>query len=287
MHSEHDLTCNLLLLHNIFSILDFRTIARAYPYRAWKTRKNVRKGRKSKVKFSQNGLYFSKNETRKKEQHGKDALRMMPFPSRDQCLSLMEQVCMQAHIQKHSFMVTEIALYLGRLLNRNGIRLNVDLLEAGALLHDIAKPRSIVTGERHAELGARMLEDWGYPEVAQIVREHVNMDPQFAGGPVTESVLVNYADKRVKHYEIVTLEERFTDLIARYARTEEHGALLNRKLSLYQVLERRIFFHLEITPVEAELMQLPLPLYHWPGGGSEDYEQQEIESCIAGRGKVR
>jgi uncharacterized protein len=185
---------------------------------------------------------------------------MEPFPSRDQCLGLMERVRMQAHIRKHSFMVTQIALYLGRLLNRNGGRLNPDLLEAGALLHDIAKPRSIVTGERHEELGARMVEEWGYPEVARIVREHVSMDREFAAGPLSESVLVNYADKRVKHYEIVTLQERFTDLMVRYARTEEHRALMNRKLSLYQELEGRIFSHLEITPVEAELMQLPLPL---------------------------
>lgn len=186
----------------------------------------------------------------------------MTIPSRYECLVLMERVRMQPHIQKHCFMVAEVALYLARFLNRNGTRLDLKLIESGALLHDIAKPRSLTTGEKHEELGAMMLAQWGYSILSPIVREHVSMDPERARGPITESVIVNYADKRVKHYEIVTLEERFNDLIARYARLEEHKALLMEKLSLYQILERRIFSRIPFQPDEAELMHLHLPLHH-------------------------
>ena len=77
-------------------------------------------------------------------------------------------------------------------------------------------------------------------------------------GPITESLIVNYADKRVKHDQIVTIQERFEDLIDRYAKTEQHRVRLREKLGEYLVLERRIFEHLAISPIEAELMNLSL-----------------------------
>ncbi len=180
----------------------------------------------------------------------------MSIPTRSQCLRLLNQTGMPPHIQEHSILVAEIALYLGRLLNQNSIRLNIELLEAGALLHDIAKARSLATGENHAELGARMVHDLGYGRLAPIVQEHVHLDSTRADGPVTESLLVNYSDKRVKHDRIVTLEERFLDLIDRYAKTEEHRARMRERLDLYFILERNIFYHLAIGPTQMELMSL-------------------------------
>lgn len=197
---------------------------------------------------------------------GKDGTGSMIIPSRYECLALMEQVRMHPHIQKHCFMVAEVALYLARFLNQTGTSLDLRLIESGALLHDIAKPRSLTTGEKHDEIGAKMLEDWGYSSLSSIVREHAGMDPDRARGPITESVLVNYADKRVRHYEIVTLEDRFLDLIERYARKEEHRTYLMEKLGLYKILERRIFSRIPFRPDETELMQLPLPLRHEAGG---------------------
>ncbi len=172
----------------------------------------------------------------------------MIIPTPRQCLVLMEQVNMPDHIRKHSFLVARISVYLGRLLNQNSLRLDLDLLEAGALLHDIAKARALSTGERHEDLGARMLEEWGYARLSPIVREHVVLDASVVNGPITESVLVNYADKRVKHDQIVSLEERFSDLIGRYATTKEHRSWLQEKYRLFLLLESKIFEHLSITP---------------------------------------
>ncbi len=165
---------------------------------------------------------------------------------------------MPCHIRIHSAMVAEIALFLGRRLDTFPGCLDLDLLEAGALLHDIGKPRSLVTGERHHELGAEMLETWGYAKVAPIVRDHVAMDESLANGPITESLLVNYADKRVKHDAIVTLEERFEDLIVRYSRTWEQASVLRDRLELYRRLEERIFGRLTVGPTAESLMRLEL-----------------------------
>jgi uncharacterized protein len=172
----------------------------------------------------------------------------MVIPTRSQCLDLIEQVTMPEHIKKHSFVVARIAVYLGRLLNQNSLRLNLELLEAGALLHDIAKARTLSTGERHEDVGARMLEEWGYALLSAIVKEHVALDISVLHGPITESLLVNYSDKRVKHDQVVPLKDRFSDLISRYAKTNEHRTWLQEKSNLYMRLEFKIFEHLTITP---------------------------------------
>jgi putative nucleotidyltransferase with HDIG domain len=195
----------------------------------------------------------------------------MKVPSRTECFSFMDEVDMPCHIRIHSAMVAEIALFLGRQLNGFVERLDFELLEAGALLHDIGKPRSLATGERHHELGADMLDAWGYSALSPIVREHISMDFDRATGPITESVLVNYADKRVKHDEIVTLEDRFDDLILRYTRTREQAAFLRERLDLYLALEGRIFDRLSIGPTAAELMRLELsddPCFLGGNGGA-------------------
>lgn len=177
----------------------------------------------------------------------------MEIPTCGQCLNLMERTRMPPHIQRHSMLVARIALCLGRLLNRNSLRLNLELIEAGALLHDIAKARSLLTGERHHVLGAGMVKEWGYSALAPIVREHVSLESEWLERPITESLVVNYADKRVKHDQIVSLKDRFDDLIERYARTAEHQIHLQQKLELFIQVERKIFDHLSITP--DELMQ--------------------------------
>jgi uncharacterized protein len=208
----------------------------------------------------------------------------MHIPSREECLCLFDEIQMPQHIRRHSLMVARIALYLGRLLNLNSIRLNLQLLEAGSLLHDIGKPQSIFSGGRHEELGAAIVENRGYPVVAPIVKEHVSMDRKRAFGPITESIMVNYADKRVKHEQVVTLEDRFYDLMDRYAKNAEHRVLLREKLDLFLELEKRIFSHLTIRPSGTELMDLSLE----SAREEREYcEQKKNNSGVIGRGEIR
>ncbi len=182
----------------------------------------------------------------------------MSIPTRSECLIIMDKVRMPDHIRKHSMMVAVVALYLGGLLNRNSSRLNLELLEAASLLHDIAKMESVESGGSHSELGARMLTDFGFLPLASIVEDHVTMDLVRVYGPINESVIVNYCDKRVKHDQMVTVKERFEDLTERYAKTEAHMRFMQEKYVLYMELERRIFEHLGISPNGEEVMNLSL-----------------------------
>jgi uncharacterized protein len=168
-------------------------------------------------------------------------------------------------------MVAAAALFLGKMLNGNGVRLNLQLLEAAALLHDIAKARSLETGENHSLLGGKILRDLGLQLLAPIVEDHATLDEAMLLGPVDESLLVNYSDKRVKHDRIVTIRERFDDLMQRYAKTENHLKYLRDKFVLYQELEERIFEHLNVTPNGREVMDLSLD-NNGSGTASEHHE---------------
>jgi uncharacterized protein len=177
-------------------------------------------------------------------------------PTPRQCLTLMREAGMPLHIQRHSRMVAAISVTVARLLNESGLTLNIEIVHAGALLHDIAKIKSLQTGGDHSKAGAEMLEELGFLQLALIVREHITLDLQRVNGPLTESLVVNYADKRVKHDEIVTIDSRFKDLMERYAMTEEQRARMVKRLKLYQRLEKKIFDRLSIDPTGPEIIGL-------------------------------
>jgi putative nucleotidyltransferase with HDIG domain len=121
---------------------------------------------------------------------------------------------MPEHIFNHSKAVGRIAMVIASHLPD---KINIGLVEAGALLHDICKTDSIHTGQDHAWLGGRLLDILGCPELASIVRQHVRLESD----ELNEAMIVNYADKRVMHEEVVSLSMRFMDLINRYGKDEE------------------------------------------------------------------
>lgn len=174
---------------------------------------------------------------------------METIPSRKACLSLMELKGMLPQIRGHSLQVCRVALCLGENLIPYFPELNMDLIEAGALLHDIAKTECLKTKGNHVTVGSELLKTMGYLSVARIVAQHVSFEnPEYYNGLIDEVVLVHYADKRVLHEEIVNLKERFDYLIKAYGRSDE---IVKRIEALYQdtlKLEKKIFFHLSFPP---------------------------------------
>lgn len=172
----------------------------------------------------------------------------MAIPTHTECLELMERLAMPAHIRRHSEVVARVALALGRRLVACGAPFDLALVEAAALLHDIGKARGLEAHVDHAELGADMLAELGYTELAPIVRDHARLESFEPGEPVTPSLLVNYADKRVMHDVVVSLAARFRDLADRYARDDAGRAFLEAVHERYRRLEAAIFEGLPIEP---------------------------------------
>jgi putative nucleotidyltransferase with HDIG domain len=157
---------------------------------------------------------------------------------------------MLPHIVRHSRLVTDVALLIAGKLNGSAQNLDLALVEAGALLHDIAKTASIQTNQDHAQTGGELLLSLGYPAVAEVVRQHICLDPGVAtSDTVTEAALVNYADKRVKHEEVVDIEERFRDVRERYA--HKFPGFEDRIQEVFletQLLEDKMFSLIDLSP---------------------------------------
>lgn len=186
----------------------------------------------------------------------------MLIPPQNECLELLNTVKMPNHIQAHSRLVCCVALVLTDGLLAAGININRKLIRASALLHDITKPRSFDTGENHATTGGEYLSGLGFPEVGEIVRQHVKLDSYFATAEPNEAEVVNYADKRVLHDRVVPLDDRMAYIRDRYARTKEHRRLLNILWDQTRVLEKRLFSYLTFHPdiIPPNLLEAALPL---------------------------
>jgi uncharacterized protein len=173
------------------------------------------------------------------------------LPSYNDCLALIAAHGMLPNIREHSFRVMQVADRLGRALVAAGFELRLPLISTGALLHDIGKTACLGTTQNHAHWGAEILAALGYPELAEVVREHVRLedgvdDPR----PLREAEVVNYADKRVLHTRVVSLAERFADLKERYGRTPEALVRIAAMAVKSQVLEEKLFAPLRRSPLD-------------------------------------
>jgi putative nucleotidyltransferase with HDIG domain len=149
-----------------------------------------------------------------------DINKKWKIPDREECLNLMDKFNMLPNIKRHSIKVCELALSIAKELNGTGANLNLDHITAASLLHDLTKTKSLKTGEDHAETASQVLNKLGYKRIAEIVRAHII--PKEAGKELTEEEIINYADKRVLHDRVVSLEERFEYLIKRYGENEKN-----------------------------------------------------------------
>jgi uncharacterized protein len=172
----------------------------------------------------------------------------MKIPNAEECFLLLQKYGVPPNVVEHSRKVRGVAMFLCRELNRQDEGLDPSLVDAASLLHDIAKVASFKTGENHSQAGANLLREQGFGEVAEIVRQHVVLDSGVDHGRITEAALVNYADKRVQHTRVVSLEERFQDLRERYGKTPEARAWLDSLERQNRLLEARIFQRIPILP---------------------------------------
>ena len=173
---------------------------------------------------------------------------MTIIPSSKKCLDLMRGMGMMEHIVTHSKRVCQVAVCIAGHLNHQSRQPDLELVIAAALLHDITKTRSFKTGENHADTGASLLESLGYPEVGDIVRQHVRLDTYSDSDSIAEVEIVNYADKRVLHDEVVSLKARKEYIFEKYGKTPENRKRLNWLWRETETLERRIFKHLPFDP---------------------------------------
>ncbi len=172
----------------------------------------------------------------------------MNIPSKKQCFKLIKNMTMMDHIIDHSIMVSNVALFLCLKLKKYSPDLDPRLATSAALLHDITKTRSFDTKENHSETGGLMLINLGYPEVGDIIRQHVILDSYQKDSPVSVQEIVNYSDKRILHDKVVSLDKRLEYIRLRYGTNKE----LKERMKILWIntinLENKIFSQLDIRP---------------------------------------
>ena len=146
----------------------------------------------------------------------------MAVPDRATADRLFHEAGLPDGIVVHSEGVARVAVAGAQMVAAAGIPVDVALVEAAALLHDIDKLDVREDGGEHGIVGARRLEALGYPELAMPVASHpitalLDQDRFPIGWP---SVLVAIADRHVAQ-EFLTVDERLDDMKRRHPKYAE------------------------------------------------------------------
>ena len=172
----------------------------------------------------------------------------MRYPTKKECYHLICEMEMMDHIVSHSILVCQVAMFLVDHLYLQDIHLNREVIRASALLHDITKTRSFKTRENHAQTGEKLLHDLDYPEVGHIIGQHVVLNEYADADPHKEAEIVNYADKRVLHDRVVSLEDRMTYVLKNYGKQSIYHERIVRLWKETEHLEKKIFAALPFSP---------------------------------------
>ena len=145
------------------------------------------------------------------------------LPSREQAIQLLCKSQCSSKVIKHCKAVAKVAVETAEACKRIGLKVNVKLVEIGALLHDIG--RSKTHSVHHAFIGVEILKAEGLPEqVISIVKRHVGggitaMEAEELGWqkgvyiPLTiEEKIVAYADKLIKKSKRVPIDVTISEL---------------------------------------------------------------------------
>ncbi|MCW3995438.1 MAG: HDIG domain-containing protein [Candidatus Bathyarchaeota archaeon] len=139
------------------------------------------------------------------------------LPNREQAIQLLRKANCPVQVVHHCLAVTDLALQIAIKLQRRGHKVNLRLVETGALLHDIGRAKTNTVD--HAIAGGELAQSLGLPQpVVQIIKSHVGAGitqkeaaelgwPQDSYVPASlEEKIVSYADKRIEQQKIIPIE---------------------------------------------------------------------------------
>lgn len=162
-----------------------------------------------------------------REDHGHLTVRDMgvqPYHhlSDELCEQLLKAANTPEHVVRHCRAVAEKATRMANTLMQSGIDINLENLRAAALLHDIAR-----TEKEHPAVGAAWMKALGYPEVANLIASHHDLDVE-QEPEITEATVLYLADKLIQEDREVSLERRFAASAKRAVSHEAEEAHLRR-----------------------------------------------------------
>ncbi len=139
----------------------------------------------------------------------------MKYPTIEECFEFYKEINTPQNIINHVIAVNRIAVFLAERLKEKDVEIDVRLVDAASLLHDLDKWLCINDKSlRHGEETEKILKEKGFPEVGFYARQHIA--ERLDENSTWEEKVICYADKRVRDEKIVTLKERFDYINERY-----------------------------------------------------------------------
>ena len=140
----------------------------------------------------------------------------MHTPDYEECLKMLRDYPTPEHVIGHCRAVAYTAKAIGQALNEHGYDLDLDLIFAAGMLHDIARVE-----EHHDHVGAEYLRSMGYDAIADIVEVHMRY-PEFNDVEhINETDLVCLGDRVCKFDTYAGVEDRMEYIIDKHGRTPE------------------------------------------------------------------
>jgi uncharacterized protein len=135
-------------------------------------------------------------------------IQLKKLPNCDEAIDFLKKVGCHPQVIKHSKKVKDVAVEIAKACIMNGVKVNIDLVKVGALLHDIG--RSLTHDVKHGFYGGVIAKALNLPEeLIKIIERHVGAgipkdEAHLLGLPKADYVpetieekIVAYADKLV------------------------------------------------------------------------------------------
>jgi hypothetical protein len=161
----------------------------------------------------------------------------MNLPTEKECLAYFEEFKVPGNIKEHCIKVQEVSIFLARELKKSEVAVNINLVSAVAVLHDLFKPVAIenfkpypgiaitseqltfwadlrkkYSGNYENEIAYEFFKD-KFPKLAISLRDACDPDHR---EKTWEEKIVHYVDWRISEEKIISLVERMDILEKRY-----------------------------------------------------------------------
>lgn len=158
---------------------------------------------------------------------GKNVIIKKNLLKRKECLEILKKVGCSEIVINHCFVVTELALKIAKKAIENNTKVNLELVETGALLHDIGRAKT--DSIEHALEGAKIASELKLNEkVVNIIERHIgggiSKDEALKLGlPPKDYMPISLEEKIVAHSDNLIANDKKQSITDAYEKLKEKG----------------------------------------------------------------
>jgi len=199
----------------------------------------------------------------------------MEIPARNELLGMFKRYGVPGNIVLHCKTVEKVSVYIAKALQKKGVKLDIKLVEALSLVHDMFKAATLgelkedkfyksskptkkelqmqmwfkmkYPGLHEGKIAYEMFKD-NYSDFARSITRESTWEKEIYEEKLIEEKIVSYVDTRVFLDKILMMKERTDDLEKRYSHLRKNKEW-NEEKKYRQQLEKEIFSKLDFSPL--------------------------------------